>query len=535
MSSWGKFGLLLSGFCIIVIAGARFVLGTWYPILYVFLGLLVLGLLVSLILDYKFYLDFLSMKTTKTGLSLGWSLLLLIVLLVAIGYLGNRFNKTFDFTAGKINSLANQSQEVLKSLDKDTTVRVFFKGDKISQNALMAKSQIKDNLFLYKQATSHFKVLYIDTYKNNLEAETYLQNLPDKNNKEIFVFVTYEGRKVRVEEPFTEEKITSALIKVKKRETKEIYFLVGHGEKDFKSDEPSGLKIFEQFLRDSGLLLKEWSFIQDGVPQQNPALVISAGPRRPFLPAELTWLQNYLSQNGRLILALDPKDKHNLNPFLKGYGVVFNDDFIVSQLGVLYGGVTKALGIFFDFQNQITKRFHESGKQAVFFEKASSLDVDTQKSDHYKYSHLVKSHDKSFPTQTLSKSVKVQNMKSLTMALEVKPKDSQNDDHAGHDHAKEEDHKIMNEDAGFRLVVFGDSDFLTNRYFYEGVNKDLILNTVVSLLGEEDLVTIRPKQPKGTKITLTRMHRMGVILWMITLPILLLIVSLVLWYRRREA
>jgi len=543
MSSWGKLGLLLSGFCLIIIAGTRSILGLWHPILYGFLALFVVGLLVSLVLDYKFYIDFLSMKTTRNGLSLGWSLILLVVLLVAVGYLGNRFNKSFDFTEEKIHSLSHQTQDILGHLKTKLTVYVFYKGDKLSQQAMTSKRILKESLFLYKQTSSKVKVTYVDTYRNNLLSEQFLNNLTDKNNKEIFVFVEYEGRRVRTDEPFTEQNLTSAIIKVKKRETKEIYFVIGHGERDLRSEKPDGLKAFEQYLQQSGFILKEWSFVQDGVPKKNPPLVLVIGPSRPFLEGELVWFEKYLSKNGRLIIAIDPKERHNLGAFVRKYGVIFKNSFIVSQIGLIYGGVTKALGINFDRGNSITNRL-VSGKEAVFFERASSLDILPKAFDKFQYSYLVRSHHKSFSVPKLTKKIKVGKMESLNMALEIRPrdkdkmghKDHQKDKmgHKDHQHDVGEDHK-KEKDTGFRLALFGDSDFVSNRFFYEGANRDLALNTIVSFLGEEDLVTIRPKQLKGTKVTLTRVHRVGLVLFMIILPLVFLITSLLIWYRRREA
>ncbi|MGI9549428.1 MAG: Gldg family protein [Bdellovibrionales bacterium] len=529
MSSWGKLGLLLSGFCFIIMAGTRSILGIWHPLLYGFLALFLVGLLVSMVLDYKFYLDFLSMKTTKNSLSLGWSLMLLLILLVSFGYLSNRFNKSFDLTSEKIHSLATQSQESVDLLKKRLQIYVFFKGSKLSQQAVAAKQLLKDNLILYKQASSKVKVLYVDTYKNNKLSKEFLDNLTDKNQKEIFVFVSYEGQKVRVDEPFTEQNLTSAIIKSKKTDRKEIYFLIGHGERDLRSDKPDGLRALEQYLSQSGFALKEWSFAQSGIPKNKPPLVLVVGPSRPFLVSELNWLKKYLSQKGRLMIALDPKEQTNLPFFLKNYGVSYKNDFIVSQLGLIYGGVTKALGVAFDPMNPITLRFN-SGKEAVFFEKASSLEFLPAMKNKWGYSNLVRSHGKSFVVPNITQEIKMGTLKSLVMGIEVHSKSSKEDKLAHQHPTQKPDWK-----DGFRLVVFGDSDFMSNRYFYEGSNRDLALNTVVSLLGEDDLVTIRPKQPTGTKVEMTRFRTLGIVLLMISLPLIFLIVSLWMWYRRREA
>ena len=522
MSPWAKISLLISGFSLIVMSSARFVLGAWHPVLYVFLVFFLLGLIFSIVLDYKLYLNFLSIKTAKKGLSIGWSLLILIVFLVAVSYLGNRFNKTFDLTQEGINSLSEQSLSSLEDLDSDLIFYVFYKGDKMSQQVIALKQEMKADLALYKQANSNVKVIFLDAYKKPGQAEVYLADLPDKEQQELFVFVNYKDRKIRVDVPFAEEELTSAIIKAKKREFKEILFLTGHGEKDLSSSQPGGLKILNQALADSGFILKEWNFIQQGEPSKKTSLIVSIGPRRTFLPAEKNWLKEYLAGGGRLLLSLDPKEKHDLEDFLKEYGLIFNNNFILSQLGVLYGGPTRALGVVFDKSNPITKKI--PSKQAVFFETASSLDVEPSAFEKFKLSYLVRTHDQSFTTPQLKRDIKIGKLESLTMALEVSPKKESSPEKKG-----------KGKDKTFQLVLFGDSDFLSNRYIYDGVNRDFAVNSFVSMAGEEELVSIRPKQPKGTRISLNQPQKLVLILLYITLPLLFLMMSLWLWYKRRSA
>ena len=562
MSGWGKLSLLFSGFSLIIALGARYIMGGWVAVLYVFLACFALGIIVSLVLDYRFYLEILTAKTTKNSLSLGWSLLLVIVLITALGYFGNRWNHTFDLTEEKINSLSPQSEEALNSLEQDMTVYVFYKGDKISQNGLAVKNELKNSFVLYKRATSKFKTRFLDTYKHNVLSEEYLSALPDKNQQEVFVFVRYKDRKVRVSSPFNEQSLTSALIKVKKRDLKEIYFLVGHGEKDLNDSRPDGLKIFQQAVEDSGFTLKEWSFAQDGEPKTDPALLLIVGSRRPYLVEELNWLKKYLKRGGRVFMALDPGEKHNLQPFLKEYGIDYQNNFILSQLGAaFYGGADKALGVYFKANHPITRRLAKLKKEMAVFSRAGVVDLIPDQKE-FEGARLVQTVQASFAVPELKDKVKIGKLSSLTVAVEVKPPAPPEEDGTKkgfdpHDHSKETEeskakeldphgHSEKTEESKkkpdkkekkkqFRLVVFGDSDFLTNRNFYNGVNQDLTLNAVASLTDEEELVTIRPKQPKGTKITLTRNHRLGLVLSMIILPLIFIFTSLWMWYRRREA
>ena len=552
MSPWGKFSLLLTGCSLIIAAGTRFILGGWGIVSYIFLAFFAVGLLATLILDYKFYLEILTAKATKNSMSLGWSLLLVIIGLSAAGYFGHRFNRTFDLTEEKINSLAPQTEEALESLKEDLTLYVLYKGDKISERARFAKEELKNKLTLYKQKTTKFKTRLADIYKSNALAERFnLSDLPDKNKEEMFVFVEYEGRHVRVTMPFNERSITSAIIKVKNRTIKELYFLIGHGEKDPEDDKPDGLKIFQQGLMDSGLTLKEWSFVQEGAPKKDPAVLLVIGSRRPWLDKELNWVKGYLKRGGRVFMALDPGEKHNLQPFLKEYGIDYKDNFILSL--DMWGRVIASIyGAHFDASHPITSPLKALKNVPADFSRASVVEVADQVPEEWEASRLVRTNDANFTVPELKEFTvpelreKLKNTHSLTVAIEIKPKTEEKkepstlDPHGSHkdsESKKEKESETANEKKkGFRLVVFGDSDFLTNRNIYKGVNRDLALNTVISLVDEEELITtIRPKQAKGTKINLTDNHKIGLITMVIIPPVMFLIMSLWLWFRRREA
>ena len=528
MNPLSKISLLAAGFSLIVMSATRFVLGAWSPILYGFLVVFLLSLLISLILDYKLYLDFLSVKSAKKGLSLGWSLLLLLVFLTALSYLGKRYNKNFDLTSEKLNSLSEQTETALDSLSAPLTFYLFYKGDKQTDQTRLVQMDLKANLELYKEASSKVKLKVLDANKNPLKAEEYLAPLPDREREDFFVFINYKNKKVRVSAPFQEEDLTSAVIKSQKREFKKILFLRGHEERELMGSGPGGLKILEQSLKDSGFEIKEWDFIRQGAPQTKPVLIASLGPKKNFPAEEKSWLKSYLKEGGRLVLALDPKDNHNLGDFLKEYGAIHENNYILSQLSAMYGAnLMTAFGPVFDPSHPITSKF--SGQKTVLFEKASSLKILQEKEKTLSIRSLVKTDSKSMAVPNLADPKKMLNqvfsnpkkLKSFPVALSIKPKET----------AEESKEK----EKEFELALFGDSDFLSNRYINAGANKDLILNTFAALSGEEELVSIRPKQPKGTKISLNRYQQMSLVLLYVVFPLIFLISGLVLWYRKRSA
>jgi len=64
----------------------------------------------------------------------------------------------------------------------------------------------------------------------------------------------------------------------------------------------------------------------------------------------------------------------------------------------------------------------------------------------------------------------------------------------------EPDPKKLSDEA--RLVVFGDSDWVNNKYHGMQGNGDLILNTVNWLAEEEDRISIRPKTRQASRLSL---------------------------------
>jgi ABC-type uncharacterized transport system involved in gliding motility auxiliary subunit len=85
-----------------------------------------------------------------------------------------------------------------------------------------------------------------------------------------------------------------------------------------------------------------------------------------------------------------------------------------------------------------------------------------------------------------------------------------------------------------RVVVFGDSDFVTNGYLGIPGNRDLFLNTVNWLAQQENLISIRPKDPEDRRVSLTS-DQAKLIFWLsiLIIPGLILAAGVQTWWRRR--
>jgi gliding motility-associatede transport system auxiliary component len=85
-----------------------------------------------------------------------------------------------------------------------------------------------------------------------------------------------------------------------------------------------------------------------------------------------------------------------------------------------------------------------------------------------------------------------------------------------------------------RLVVIGDSDFVTNSLLGVQGNRDLFLNTLNWLSQQENLISIRPKDPDDRRITLTADQQRWVkLLALLVLPAAIFGAGIFNWSRRR--
>jgi ABC-type uncharacterized transport system involved in gliding motility auxiliary subunit len=91
----------------------------------------------------------------------------------------------------------------------------------------------------------------------------------------------------------------------------------------------------------------------------------------------------------------------------------------------------------------------------------------------------------------------------------------------------------VNSSAGGRLVVFGDADFASNRYFNTQGNGDLALNILSWLAEDEGLISIRPREPGYNPIALTE-SQSDTIFWItvVIFPVLIAVLGMVVVSRQ---
>ena len=454
--------------------------------------------------NYRKVLD--SLKSRRTQLTAN-ALVVIVLVLVIVGlldYLSIRHSWRVDTTSQQEFSLSDQTVNILKNLDREVTLAAFV-SDAETQ-------RMEDRMIEYSHYSGKFNYEIIDPIKEPERVREFFG--PDKQYLDLPTVVLKTELKDEEINNTGEEEITNALIKVTRDELRKVYFVQGHGEKTIFPDEPG--MATAQFVKDElekqHFQVDGLNLFQENVVPEDADVVVIAGPMRKFAANEVDALSKFLAAGGNILAMLDPETESNLENLMIDWNVKLNGDMVVEshssfvltstgldrQSSVSLGPSAAEYG-----DHIITKNF----RFATTFVKAQSLSKVDEENYDYDATELVYTSSNSWGETDLkmlfeeNKTGKDDgdNLGPTTLAMAVEKDDS----------------------VRTRLVVIGDSDFAADTYVAQAPgNMDFFLNTVSWLADEEDLISVRPKQPENRPLTMTmRQQKLTLFFLIILLPI----------------
>jgi ABC-type uncharacterized transport system involved in gliding motility auxiliary subunit len=455
------------------------------------------------------------------------SVLVVLGILVAINYLGTRHNKRWDLTGAKQFSLSDQTRKVLQDLKQPVHVRVFAPGDDFER--------FRDRLDEYTYVTKQLTVEYIDLVKKPMQAQQYGITAPGT------VVFEYAGRNEKATSD-SEQDLTNSLIKVVQGRQPKVYFTQGHGERDTVSAERGGYNGIGSAITSNNFVVDKLVLAQQtAVPADADVLVI-AGPRTDFLQPEIDMLKAYLAKGGKVLFLLDPVLKPDqpqltgLEALLKDWGIDAGHDIVldVSGMGRLIG-TDESVPVAASYPpHPITQNFN----LITAYPLARSMTPVEGGSSGHTAQRIIETSKSSWAETDLKglasgKPAKLDDNDkkgpvSLGAAVSAPATDS----------ATKPDPKAADNQADkkteTRVVGIGDSDFASNAALGVQGNRDLFLNTLNWLTQQENLISIRPRDPEDRRITLTAdQERLIFFVTVLIVPGLILLAGVQTWWRRR--
>jgi len=451
-------------------------------------------------------------QTKFTGYVTLYTLVILAVL-AAVNYLVTQHDASYDSTKNKLYSLSDQTVKVVKALKEDVAVTYF--------DRALDFQHARDLLERYTSLSPRFKVAYVDLEKNPQLA----RSMGVRNLGTLYV---QAGAKREEAKSLTEEEITGALIRALKSGDRNACFVAGSGERSIDDPDRNGLSTLKEALDKNNYKARAISLIEKPEVPKDCTVLLVAGPRLDYTDTEVGAIRKYIESGGRALFMLDPPlsvgrqataENAALVKLLDDWGVTVDKDLVldVSGAGQLFG-LGPETPLIVNYESQPIVR--EMKGMATVFPVSRSLD--TKGTGQASAEKLFATSADSFATANLA-----------TGEVRIDPK---KDKKGPFTLAVAGTYSGGSSGAKGRFVVVGSSTWASNGVLPARSigNRDLILNMMNWLSSDEDLISIRPREPEDQSFVMTKNQSNLVFYWSILImPVAIIMSGFMVWWKRR--
>jgi ABC-type uncharacterized transport system involved in gliding motility auxiliary subunit len=506
----GLIALLFAGFAYFVAAGFR-------PFIFVNLIAGVFLIIMWISAGWSEVGTFVGQRSTQYGANAIVYSIIFIAILIALNYISNQHHRRLDMSEEHVYSLSSQSVQVVKNLKKPLKMYGFFaSGDNPTARELYEEYAYASPNVTFQMVDPDRNPELAERYKVSALGTTHLQYGGDSGDGTNITEVT-------------EEAITNAIIRVSKAGKKTIYFLDGEGEgnPDDASEQP-GYGTIKSALEGEGFEVKKLVLATQAAVPDDCTILAIIGPTKPLDAHEIDAIGKYLAGGGRALITLraprpdNEIDEAALIKLVGQWGVDAGNDIVVDQVTRLYAA--PALGVsplVASYGNHpITKDF----KERTIFPMTRSVTPAEKPKEGTTVTPLAMTSDTSWGETDIDGIFKRQEAK-LDPADKRGPIDVADAiETAASKGAKQT-----------RIVVIGSTDAGNNQWAGQLFNRDFFVNSADWLSGEENQISIRPRQMRSSRFRLTaEQFTIVFILSVLLLPELLLIAGIVVWWERRN-
>lgn len=483
----------------------------------------------------------------------------LLAVLVAVNIAAYRHLGRIDLTSAGVYSLADESVAVARGIDQPVTVTWY--------HDLRNKS-MTDAMALLRQYAGVNSLISVQGRDPALHPADARRDGIQFAGSAIF----QSGPRRLVVHGGTETDFTNAFIRVSRAAVQEICFTQGHQEANpfslsalddleehdeeenlvarVEVHEQHGLGIARAALDTLGFKVRLLPSGQLASQLDGCAVVIAAGPRVPFLEEDARALRDWTAAAGKTLLMLEPGHEHGLDALLQDFGIAVqngpvrdpgrhfrNDPETPAVSDYPRHRVTRDLPLTF-YPGAAALVPAPSGlpddvRVTPLVQSSPGARVVGQDDDPAVRSLLVLAQRDiggAAPSVPMLKAGPEQLSDRAQAALKQTALEEASSAQA----ALKRDSPTQVSLKRASLMVAGDSDFATNRYFATLGNGTLFTRSIAFLAEQENLIDIQPRHYETPRVTLTN-RQMQAVFWISTvlLPLLAIAFGLVAWWRRR--
>lgn len=453
--------------------------------------------------------------------------LLVLVVIVLLGVLSVRYKAQLDWTAGGRNTLTQASQSLLKQMPGPIQFIALLRP------SADTRRDIEMMIGRYQRAKSDVSLSFVDPDKHPELKQKY------ENLGEGGVVVQYQDRH-EILDVLSESAVTGALQRLMNKGDHYVVFLEGHGEHSISAepqggepgDPQTGYDQFAQVLKQKGLKTSSLNLVKSPAIPDNTSVLVVASPARKLLDGEVKIIDDYVKAGGNLLWFTDPDKPGNLDAVAKTLGISWENGFAVFPDYRQLGSPSPMIYLAGDYPpNPVTR---DMPYVTLFpLVRPLSWDKDADRAAGWEVLPLLETNDNSWlETSTDLDKIQFDEKKGdkpgpltlgLTMSRQIKaeaPKDGA---------AKPQEGKTQ------RVVVLGDSDFLSDAALQQAGNQSLGINIVQWLASNDALLNIDVPKAQDPVLNLSGAAMLAlIVLFFPVLPLGLLGYGVVRWVRRRR-
>ena len=443
----------------------------------------------------------------------------------------------WDVTATRAFTLDQETTNVLGGLERPIRANAFM----VPSTSVVdtVRQQTEDLLNEFSRATGKFTYRFIDPELSRKKALDYeVTDYPsvvfedvDEGTLQAVTCSTFQGFPGCLN--FNQNDFVNAILIASGREQKRIYHLTGHKERSITRDPRTGRSDDEGFdLALAGLELDNYivaplNLKQDSEVPEDAAVLIIAGPQQDLDDAEARVLTDYIMSGGRVVALFDPGTPSSFVDLFATWGVTVGTEDVADAVSHVSGNLLTPLvqrtnGQFVDNQGvEITRDLSVTFFPGLTFVTSTLSPADIP------------------PWLTIVPLAITTPASWIERNVEDVKFDADEDTLGGPypvgvavSARGTADETLLHPEAKF--VIFGDSDFAKNFFFFNDDNGDLFVNSVNWLAEDLDLISVHanPSQVRRLVVNTREKDFIKWTSWFFP-PSVMVLLGTFVWWRRR--
>jgi|TARA_B110000263_G_C15284320_1_gene499949 ABC-type uncharacterized transport system involved in gliding motility auxiliary subunit len=486
-------------------------------------------LFTSILISPRAIAIFLIGRKGRYGMNAALMTLAFFIIILIANFLMYTNPTRIDVTSTRVFSLSQQTDQVLSKLDTEVMANAFFISTGTDNSA---KQQAEDLLNEFSRKTSNFEYRFLDPELNRAQAIKY--------NVTAYPTIVFEDTKTgRIQgvSNFTEQDFVTGILVSTDTQQKIIRILTGHGESEInrtptiESLEDTGFDLAISGLQRDNYQVRALNLKQSIDVPEDTAVLIIAGPTDTLDTDEYISIKNYAEAGGHILALFDPGTPESFNDILAPYGISMGNELVSDAVSNVAGEMLTPMLQSANGQyskNNQTNISIADKISVTFYPESTSINMTIPQDDippHVKFTPLGLTTPASWLETDINNLgyAKSKPAGPFVMFGILEANGS-----------IDESPIAVSQNPTTKMIIFGDSDFATNKYFHSSDNSDLFLNSVNWLADDYELVSIRPKLTPYRELVVNSRER-NFIKWSswIIPPTTMLLFAFIVWWRRR--